>query len=896
MKRQTLIVCSAVAIVYLFSPAKAFAEDYTWTDNGDGTCTITHYIGPGGAVTIPGTITGLTVTRIGNSAFRDCTSLTSMTIHDSVTYIGFYAFSGCSSLTRVTIPDGVSSIGHSVFKGCSSLTSVTIPDGITSIGSSMFDGCSSLTNVTIPDSVTRIYDSAFRDCTSLTSVIIHNSVTFIGLYAFSGCSSLLNITVDAANPSYFSVSGVLFDKSQTTLIQYPGGKAGNYTIPGSITSIGNSAFRGCTGLTGITIPDSVTSIGNSAFLDCSGLTGITIPDGVTSLGSSTFYGCTSLNIVTIGHGIASIGYSAFNHCSSLSSITIPDSVTSIDDYAFYYCTSLTSITIPDSVTSIGNSAFSYCSNLASILIGNGITTIGDFFYGCNNLTNIEIGSGVTSISNSVLRSSNLTNIIVSPANSTYSSIEGVLFNKSQTTLVQYPRGKVGSYTVPDTVPVIGDWAFSYCDNLTSVVIPDSVTGIGYEAFYRCENLTSIRIGASVTNIGDGAFYSCYSIATVTIPESVTDIGQYAFRFCESLVSVTFGESVTSIGAAAFSDCYRLVGFYFKGTPPTLGSHSSLSTFNDNTIIYYLARNAANWPETFGGLPTAVWPLSVADLDMDGEVKFNDFVLFAGQWLNTNCDELNLWCQGTDFNCSGSVDTLDLSEFASEWLYGTSIAEHVFEIEVSLSYDFGEGYGSSVPEDYQFDAWMQVDNTVVAGTLQTPRGVVYPAELEVDDGENWLGVYAASDSLADLSDFTDGEYIFTVTYANGKSQSTSILFALADCSPIAPVDQPLVVTYPLHNAADVPLTINVEMAPLNNPNWTYGIWCEPVDDDSALSGEIDDLPFDTTTAGPLELSPDTLYEMEITVNHAIWSTNEDGIPYVIDKDSEVEILFTTVSTL
>ena len=261
------------------------------------------------SVTIPDS-----VTSIGKYAFFCCTSLASVTIPDSVTSIGRFAFSNCTSLTSVTIPDSVTSIGEYAFYYCKSLTSMTIPDSVTSISSSTFASCTSLTSVTIPNSVTSIGEYAFYDCKSLTSVTIPGSVTSIGLYAFASCTSLTGIWVAEGNSHYANdASGVLFNKDKTTLVQCPGAFAA-YTIPDSVTSIGDNTFDHCTSLTSVTIPDSVTSIGEWAFYWCTSLT------SVTSIGDNTFDHCTSLTSVTIPDGVTSIGWRAFSNCTSLTDV------------------------------------------------------------------------------------------------------------------------------------------------------------------------------------------------------------------------------------------------------------------------------------------------------------------------------------------------------------------------------------------------------------------------------------------------------------------------------------------------------------------------------------------------------------------------------------------------
>ena len=294
---------------------------------------------------IPHTIKGVTVTSIGGSAFRYCTSLTSVTIPDSVTSIGGWAFTDCASLTSVTIPDGVTSIGEYTFSWCTSLTSATIPDSVTSIGEFAFHNCKSLTSMTIPRSVVSIgYDafgwcesltsvtildgvrsignSAFTDCKSLTSVTIPNSVTSIGRGAFSSCASLTGIWVAEGNSHYVSdASGVLFNKDKTTLVQCPGAFA-VYTIPGSVTSIGDDAFSGCASLTSVTIPDSVTSIGNYAFSCCGSLT------DVYFTGTETAWNCITIGTANDALKNANIHYNYVSHTHSYKAVVTAPTCTS----------------------------------------------------------------------------------------------------------------------------------------------------------------------------------------------------------------------------------------------------------------------------------------------------------------------------------------------------------------------------------------------------------------------------------------------------------------------------------------------------------------------------------------------------------------------------------------
>ena len=278
----------------------------------DGKVTITDCdTSLSGDIVLPSKIEGKPVTSIGWRAFWYCSSLTSITIPNSVTSIDDLAFNGCEKLTQINVDTAntVYSSENGVLFNKEKTELIRYPAGKTD------------TAYAIPDSVTSIGWGTFSGCSSLTSITIPDSITSIGTCAFEGCKKLTQINVDKANTVYLSVNGVLFNKEKTELIRYPAGKTDTaYAIPDSVTSIGWGTFSGCSSLTSITIPDGVTSIGDLAF------------DG----------------------------------CNSLTSITIPNSVTSIGDEAFFLCSSLTSITIPDSVTSIEDSAFSGCSSLKDV--------------------------------------------------------------------------------------------------------------------------------------------------------------------------------------------------------------------------------------------------------------------------------------------------------------------------------------------------------------------------------------------------------------------------------------------------------------------------------------------------------------------------------------------------
>ncbi len=230
------------------------------------------------------------------------------------------------------------------------------------------------------------------------------------------------------------------------------------------------------------------------------------------------------------------------------------------------------------------------------------------FYRCVNLASVTFGNSVTNIDYSMfMLCSSLTGITVDAANSGYSSLNGVVFNKDQTTLVAYPPGRAGSYTLPNGTITIGQSAFYYCGGLMSVTLPDSLVSIGSYAFRDCHNLMDIEIPNGVTSLGTNSFHSCSSLTNVTLPDSVNHISTHAFDYCTNLESVTMGDGVAYIGDYAFYRCANLIGVYFEGDAPGLGGGNVFLNAN-NVTVYYLA-GTTGWGAMYGDRPTALWILT-----------------------------------------------------------------------------------------------------------------------------------------------------------------------------------------------------------------------------------------------------------------------------------------------
>ena len=459
---------------------------------------------------------------------------------------------------------------------------------------------------------------------------------------------------------------MLFNKDGSELIVYPKGNGRSaYTVPDGVTSIGGSAFFGCTNLAEIVIPNSVISIDKYTFSGCINLTDITVspdnknyssvdgvlfnkdgselivylkgngrsaytvPDGVTQISYSAFYDCTSLAEIVIPDSVTSIGGSAFSGCTSLAEIVIPDSVTSIGGSAFSGCTSLAEIDIPDSVTSIGSSAFEGCTSLSKVKLSNNLRIIQEStFSGCTSLTEITIPDGVTSIGQYAFYDC--------------TSLAEIVIPDSATEIGKYAFScctSLSKVQLSNNLTIIEESAFFDCTSLAEIVIPDSATEIGKYAFSCCTSLSKVQLSNNLTIIEEGTFSGCRSLTEIVIPDSVTEIrGEWyeydhhssAFSGCTSLAKVKLSNNLTIIEAGTFRDCTSLTEILIPDSVTEIGkdafsgctSLTKVKLSNNLTII-----EVATFRDCTS-LAEIVIPDSVTEIRGKGDY-YNDNGAFSG---------------------------------------------------------------------------------------------------------------------------------------------------------------------------------------------------------------------------------------------------------------------------
>lgn len=607
---RLLIIVITLVIMLQCTTRTALADtfgDYEYTVNPDGiSVSITGYTGSGGDITIPDNLDGKTVTKININAFRYNTTLKSVTLSNNITYLGAQSFEKCTNLENVVLSNSLEEIDVGAFRNCSKLKSIDLPGSLRTINNSAF-AYSGLIEITIPA-----------------------NVDLIDTLAFGICNDLINIKVSESNANYKSVDGVLFNKSGTELLQHPNGKIStSYTIPDGIIEVGQSAFShnqlleevifpnslttiltyafsSCSELKNINIPSNVTSIGDSAFGLCKSFTSLILPDSVESIGRSTFYGCDSITSITLSNNLTNIGENAFSCCSGFNNITIPASVENIGSGAFSICFYLTEIIvdegnqyyksidgalfdynvtnlilclndperssyeIPVGVLTISDGAFDHCVFLDNIIIPNTVTTIANGAFERCNVETINIPASVTSMAESTFEHcTELKEINVDTNNPYFSDIDGVLFNKAGTRLLQYTLGSEEvSYTVPDGVTKIVSSAFQF-NILETITLPSSLSSIEGNALNECTHLKEIVVDESNLHYSSNGGVLFNKAGTILyqyprakanpnyiVPNDVTNLGYHSFYEVSHLQNIYIPAGLNSISSSAFSDFFH----------------------------------------------------------------------------------------------------------------------------------------------------------------------------------------------------------------------------------------------------------------------------------------------------------------------------------------------------
>ena len=547
-----IIVIDGVS--YYIQNAKAYAIGY------DGTTA---------EVVIPATVNGYPMTEL-RETFKDCSSVTKVTLPEGLTAIDERAFYDCYGLEEIVIPSTVTEIEEYAFYGCSRLKNIDFPDGLIKIADHAFM-YSVFESIDLPEGLEYIGNQAFFNNNYLTNITVPGSVTYIGDYAFHACHGLTEATVCEG------VTSISYDMfGYCTSLK-------KVSLPTTLKSIEGYAFRVCTSLESITLPEGLESISDYAFYDCSKLRILVIPKSVTSISTyNAFASNTVLAVYADSYGLTYAQENDYLYAvydgTNLPEVCVEDGVVyfiynneaiaigyegdggevvipaTVNGYpvtelrnTFMDCNSVTKVTLPEGLTAIGERAFYECDGLEEIVIPSTVTEIEEYaFYSCSRLKNVDLPDGLIKIGDYAFM---------------YSALESI--------------------DLPEGLEYIGHQAFFNNNCLTNITVPGSVTYIGDYAFHACHGLTEATVCEGVTSISYDMFGYCTSLKKVSLPTTLKSIEGYAFRVCTSLESITLPEGLESISDYAFYDCSKL---RILVIPKSVTSISTYNAFASNTVL------------------------------------------------------------------------------------------------------------------------------------------------------------------------------------------------------------------------------------------------------------------------------------------------------------------------
>ena len=595
-------------------------------------------------VTIPASVTynnyTYPVVTIGTSAFESCSNLQSVTLPNSITAINQDAFYYCTKLGDINLPEGLTTIGLRAFYYCN-LDTIIIPSTVTSIGNKAFYNnpiksvtwlpatCSvgtgedapfystnsQITSFTFGNQVQTVPSYICYKMSQLDTIVLPPSVSSLGQYAFYYCSNLKSINLPVTQKTL----PVSFFEGCSSLE--------SIELPATLTTINTDAFYGCTKLANVNLHEGITTINQRAFYNCK-LVQITIPSTVTSIGNAAFKSNPTTSVTwlpktcSIGSGEDAPFYSTNSQITSftfgdsvqlvpaylcknmskLDTVVLPPSVYRLGQYAFMNCTSLKSINLPMTQQTLPVSFFEGCTALESIELPATLTTIStDAFYGCSNLSNVTLHEGITTINQRAFLGCKLTEITIP---STVTSIGNGAFKSNPTTSVTWlPKtcsvgtgedapfystsSKITSFVLGDSVKTIPGYLCYKMNKLENIVLPENLTTIGQSAFNGCSLLKDVTIPASVSSIGTYAFAFCTSIKHFTFPAGIKTLTTSVLEGATALEEVMIPASVTTINQDAFYNCSKLMAIHnYAYTPQTIPARA-LYNVNKHTCILYV---------------------------------------------------------------------------------------------------------------------------------------------------------------------------------------------------------------------------------------------------------------------------------------------------------------------
>ena len=516
------------------------------------------------------------VTELQTCVFES-SSVTQVTLPQSLKIIGDYAFYDCQGLQELVLPKNLESIGDSAFACCYGLKKIVLPAGLETIGDYAFASCYGLKKIVLPAGLETVGEYAFESCDRLTELTIPASVTQMGRGIISGCSNLKEITL--ADGLTTLVEGV-FEYSYLERLELPDSIVDltpkslmglEYTLKyvkwtAGIPEIPDLMFYNFGELEEVVLPAGVTAIGSEVFFDCYKLKKIHLPDTLTSIGRNAFYDCWGLQELVLPKNLESIGDSAFACCYGLKKIVLPEGLETIGEYAFEFCDRLTELTIPASVTQMGRGIISGCSNLKEITLADGLTTLVEGVFEYSYLERLELPDSIVDLTPKSLMGLEYTLKYVKWTAGIPEIPDGMFYDFGELEEVVLPAGVTAIGGSDDSIGV-----FDSCYALTRISMPKSLTSIGRNAFYDCQGLQELVLPKNLESIGDSAFAYCCDLEKIVLPAGLETIGDYAFSWCTALTTLELPDSLKHIGSCAFESCTALDRMTLPANLETAGS-------------------------------------------------------------------------------------------------------------------------------------------------------------------------------------------------------------------------------------------------------------------------------------------------------------------------------------